>query len=151
MTGVYNRRAFLSLLSENKTAKGGVLLLDADHFKSVNDKYGHALGDAALIHIAQSACANISSSDLFSRYGGEEFIAFFPNLNSKEILLIAERIREAIELSKVTLDGVAVTITVSIGCAIHDGGSIDKTIAKADLMLYKAKETGRNRVYISWI
>ena len=149
LTGVYNRRAFLSLLSKNKEVKGGLLLLDVDHFKSVNDKYGHALGDAALIHIAQSACSNITNSDLFARYGGEEFLAFFPNLTPKETLNIAERIRQSIGLSTINLGDDIVTITASIGCAIHNGGDINKTICKADLMLYKAKETGRNRVCIS--
>ena len=148
LTGLYNRRYFLELVNqflemtkrENKIST--ILMLDIDKFKNINDTHGHNVGDQVLKGFAKVFLENNRKSDVFARFGGEEFIVFLPNLNGDDAFLVAEKIRRSIETYKEIQN---INFTVSIGlCEFHN--DIEDTINKADIALYKAKENGRNRV-----
>ncbi len=124
----------------------GVLMIDIDHFKEINDSYGHAYGDTVLRSIAQAIRAQIRNKDYAVRYGGEEFVVILPGLGSREALIVAERLR--IKISQMTIDKDRKFPTVSVGIYAAIPGSLDilhEFIHKADLALYAAKEAGRNR------
>ncbi len=129
-----------------------VILIDIDHFKKVNDKYGHLTGDDVLRHIANVIGGILRASDVFGRYGGEEFCAFLPNTTESDAIGLAERIRAAIEASPLQSDlalarGVIKT-TISIGVAdsVRAGYDFKGLVAAADGALYSAKKNGRNQV-----
>ena len=153
LTGIRNRRSIyeeLEKLIENckLTSKHfGVILLDIDFFKSVNDTYGHHAGDMVLIDAAKSFSNNIRSNDFIGRQGGEEFLALIEDIDLKEIIKIAERVRSSIERSIIKVEGVEIKITVSGGIA-HSSEKInrDDLINLADERLYVAKQSGRNRI-----
>jgi diguanylate cyclase (GGDEF)-like protein len=128
-----------------------VLLLDLDHFKSINDRFGHAIGDRVLQVFAESASANIRSTDLFGRLGGEEFGAVLYDVDRERALIMAERIRPAFAAAAVEVDGRPVMATVSIGMVFNEDSTFDVAalLAQADQALYHAKERGRNRVEIA--
>jgi diguanylate cyclase (GGDEF)-like protein len=158
LTGIANRRAFLHegtlLLMKRQHADDkptAVLLVDLDHFKSVNDRFGHAIGDRVLQVFAETACANVKSSDLVGRLGGEEFAAVLCDAGREEALIMAERIRSAFAAAATEVDGRPVMSTVSIGMVINDDPTFDVSalLAQADQALYHAKERGRNRVEIA--
>ncbi len=124
----------------------GVLMIDIDHFKQINDSYGHAYGDTVLRSIAQAIRAQIRNKDYAVRYGGEEFVVILPGLGSREALIVAERLR--IKISQMTIDKDRKFPTVSVGIYAAIPGSLDilhEFIHRADLALYAAKEAGRNR------
>ena len=132
-------------------------MLDVDHFKRVNDTWGHAAGDAVLRELAQRIESQVRASDVAARYGGEEFVVLLPNTLVESATLLAERIRNAISKTPFDLPcGEQVTVTVSIGISeVHPGpGDTDlKTIgdslvARADVALYAAKSAGRDRVIV---
>jgi two-component system, cell cycle response regulator len=132
-------------------------MLDVDHFKRVNDTWGHAAGDAVLQELANRIDAQVRASDVAARYGGEEFVVLMPNTDIASGILLAERIRKAVAASSYDLPhGGSESITASIGVAgaIPDADAEDlKTvgdslIARADVALYQAKSNGRNRVAI---
>jgi two-component system cell cycle response regulator len=156
LTGLYNRRAILSKLHDlinlaNRYKEDlSLSMLDIDHFKRVNDHYGHLTGDEVLEKIATIICRNIRETDIVGRYGGEEFIIVLPKTDLSSSWVVAERLRTIIE--KVEMkdsDGNVFTITISQGLAgwerDEDAHSL---ISRADEALYKAKEKGRNRVQI---
>ncbi len=152
MTGLYNRRGFLDgagrLLSAQVRRRQPVslLLIDLDCFKSINDRFGHAVGDEALRLFASVASANMRANDLVARMGGDEFVAVVPD-GADEAVNIAERIRAAYETAASVVSGQPVGATVSIGIASQErGGDIDTLLARADEALYAVKKTGRNRV-----
>ena len=158
LTGVYNRH-FLDerLASELSYAKRhgtalSVLFVDADHFKKVNDTFGHAGGDAVLIAMGQLLIASMRSEDIAARYGGEEFILVLRGVSGASVLNVAERLRADVQALKVTHEGQAIPFTVSIGVATHTAErEFEDTaalLAVADNALYKAKEAGRNRVVV---
>ncbi len=122
-----------------------LLMIDVDHFKSINDKHGHAAGDIVLSGIAEIIKNNIRKSDFIGRYGGEEFIVLLPETTYKEAIIVAESLRKAISNHQFHILG---TVTISCGISqIHDGTiSIEEFINDADKKMYKAKESGRNRV-----
>ncbi|MBI5189425.1 MAG: diguanylate cyclase [Nitrospirae bacterium] len=124
-----------------------ILLLDIDHFKKVNDTYGHPVGDAVLKRVSKILKDTVRDSDIAARYGGEEFVALLTNTDEKGAMQMAERIRVTIEKSRFLLDGKNIPITVSVGCASHpvDAGDKAGLIAKADQALYWSKGHGRNR------
>jgi two-component system cell cycle response regulator len=156
LTGLYNRRAILSKLRElinlaNRYKEDfSLIMLDIDHFKSVNDRYGHLTGDEVLEKIAALIRRNIRNTDIVGRYGGEEFIIVLPQTNLSSAWAIAERIRSIIENAEMKDPaGTVFTVTVSQGLSEWERGEdADSLISCADEALYKAKGRGRNRVQI---
>jgi two-component system cell cycle response regulator len=132
-------------------------MLDLDHFKQVNDTYGHAAGDEVLRELAQRVESQVRASDVAARYGGEEFVVLLPHTDVDAGKALAERIRRAVSAEPVSFDDEGeVTVTASIGIATVLPGDEDdlKTVgdsllARADVALYRAKAAGRNRVEVS--
>jgi two-component system chemotaxis response regulator CheY len=133
-------------------------LLDVDHFKSINDRYGHLTGDQALLHVAQLLREKTRPYDWVGRWGGEEFLIVLPNATLVDAGVVAERIRVAIEQTPLALAGNGqLSLRASLGCAClmnqSEGEapplSLDELVHKADEALYRAKETGRNRVCLA--
>lgn len=156
LTGVHNRRwmndAFPRVLHRCALNKqhSAVMVLDIDHFKNVNDSYGHLVGDAALKSLAAIMQHNLRPHDLLVRYGGEEFAILLPDTALAEARAIAERLRKTVAANEVVSHGVAFKITVSGGIApIDDATELETSFAQADQALYRAKEGGRNRVEIA--
>lgn len=154
LTGIYNRR-YLELFMEktipfSKRTNSSLvfMLLDIDHFKRVNDNYGHRCGDEALKHTASIINTCVRNSDAFVRFGGEEFAIVLPNTDAAEGLIIAERIREAIEKSEFIYKNKRIHFTISIGVSFYNGETVEEFIEKSDNALYKAKENGRNQIAI---
>jgi two-component system cell cycle response regulator len=156
LTGLYNRRAILSKLYElinlaNRYKEDFSLsMLDIDHFKRVNDSYGHLTGDEVLEKIAILIRRNVRDTDIVGRYGGEEFIIILPKTNLSSSWVVAERLRSIIERVEMKDSaGNVFTITVSQGLAGWERGEdAYSLISRSDQALYKAKEKGRNRVQI---
>lgn len=124
-----------------------VVLADIDNFKSVNDNYGHDVGDEALIHCANVFGQNIRKSDLLCRYGGEEFLFCLPDTSAKQAFSIAEKLRISLKKSKfVSKEGIELSLTCSFGLASLAERTFDDGIKAADKRLYKAKENGRDQV-----
>ena len=157
LTGLYNRQAILGKLHEliNRAKRYkeyfSLSMLDIDHFKKVNDRYGHLIGDDVLEKIAVLIRRNIRDTDIAGRYGGEEFIIILPQADLSSATVVAERIRNIIENAEMKDPGGNVfAITVSQGLSIWEQGEdAYSLISRADEALYKAKENGRNRVEIS--
>jgi diguanylate cyclase (GGDEF)-like protein len=153
-TGLTNSRAFdeavqRRLAARSKTERAAVLMLDLDHFKDFNDRYGHPAGDEALRVFAQLLETSIRDQDLAARYGGEEFAVYLAGLGMTEAAEVAERIRERIETTIIPLGpGKTGRLTVSIGIAAapDDGAELVTLLRAADEALYRAKLAGRNRV-----
>ncbi len=156
LTGLYNRRYLLSHLrrlmedTAHRQKPLSVLMLDIDHFKPVNDTYGHAIGDLALQHITEVMRSNVRNVDTVARLGGEEFVIVMPDTQEGFALRIADRLRQRIADTPMALaDGRSLSITVSIGCAARespDDDTIEGLMKRADTALYRAKNAGRNRV-----
>jgi diguanylate cyclase (GGDEF)-like protein len=157
LTGIANRRSFLqdaTQLAKRHSANPrptAVLLIDLDHFKSINDRFGHALGDRALEIFAQSARQSVRSSDLIGRLGGEEFAAVLVNTSQDKAVAVAERIRASFAQAALEVDSRPVGATVSIGLVHCQDAVLDvpELLAQADQALYFAKEHGRNRVEVA--
>ena len=157
LTGIANRRAFLhdaSVLAKRHSANPhptAVMLIDLDHFKSINDRFGHALGDRVLEIFTDAARASLRASDLIGRLGGEEFAAVLTDTNPEKAMAAAERIRETFAKAALEVDSRPVGATVSIGVVHCVDSVLDMTslLALADRALYYAKERGRNRVELS--
>jgi diguanylate cyclase (GGDEF)-like protein len=152
LTGMFNRRGFAEACSRviEREAKAGrpvtVMICDIDHFKSINDRFGHPAGDEVLKLFATVVINNVRISDLSGRVGGEEFAALLP-CSLEEGVIAAERVREAFETSGITCEEGAVDTTVSIGVAGGPAGTeLEVLLAAADTALYQAKRSGRNRV-----
>ena len=123
------------------------MLLDVDHFKQVNDRYGHLAGDLILQMIAKECQSHLRLSDIFARYGGEEFICLLPEQNEEGALETAERIRQIIEQTEVVFERQSICVTASVGLAlIREGLTLEDVIDRADQALYQSKSDGRNRV-----
>jgi two-component system, cell cycle response regulator len=154
LTGIWNRRAILEMMrrefeiAARSSGTIGVILLDVDHFKHVNDAHGHLAGDAVLKEIANRIQQVVRSYDLAGRYGGEEFLIVLPDCDAERIQNCAERIRSAIANSPILAEGSSLTVTVSAGTKVLDPvrGTESDALAEADTALYQAKNTGRNRV-----
>ena len=157
LTGIANRRAFLhdaAILAKHHSARPhptAVLLIDLDHFKSINDRFGHALGDHVLELFTDTTRQSIRSSDLFGRLGGEEFAAILYDTSRDKAVAAAERIRESFAQASQEVDGRPVCATVSIGLVHCQEVVLDvpELLAQADQALYLAKERGRNRVEVA--
>lgn len=147
LTGIMNRRALFPALDDPSIQFFTVMLLDIDHFKKLNDQYGHAAGDFALIQLVERVNGIIRQEDIFVRWGGEEFLLLLPNQSLAQGVAIAERINAAIQQTPVTIDALTIHMTASIGVthsSLHTG--VEEAINAADQLLYEAKEQGRNRV-----
>ncbi len=125
-----------------------VLLLDIDHFKRVNDRYGHLAGDELLAATASTLISHVRAGDVLGRFGGEEFVALLPGAGQEQACWIAERLRERVRVIAIPSLGAAATVTVSIGVAElgRDGNELFELLAAADAALYRAKQSGRDRV-----
>ncbi len=157
LTRVYNRRSFDERLVEEfkrhqrLNNELSLLMIDLDHFKAVNDTYGHMAGDMVLEQVARIFETTFRATDFIARYGGEEFVILLPHTNEEQARMLAERVRVNIEESTMTYQGVSFNITASIGVSSIRPGCLDKdteVVRKADEALYKAKMNGRNRVVI---
>ena len=155
LTGLPNRRAFMEASERelHRAARTGqhcsVVMVDLDHFKQVNDRHGHAAGDAMLKAAASSLRSVLRDEDVVARWGGEEFIIFLPNTDGAAALSVAEKARLTLATAARTGDGGTGRVTGSFGIATHRAGqSLESTIAAADRALYRAKEAGRNRVMV---
>ena len=157
LTGLLNRRGMIDRIQmeRNRLARShgklGVIVLDVDHFKKVNDEHGHDFGDRALVHVANTIRGVMRSYDVCARWGGEEFLVIVPDITDPGTLgATAEKLRQEIARSPVSQDAPEVRLTVSIGCHLADPAeTIDRMIKAADDALYLAKQTGRNRVVIA--
>jgi two-component system, cell cycle response regulator len=157
LTGLSNRRAILETLHREleRAARSdeamGVLLIDVDHFKMINDTHGHLIGDDVLREIAQRINHAVRVYDSVGRYGGEELLVVLPGCGRDQIHEGAERIRSAIDRTPMLLNGSKISVTVSIGATIATGGTMSDTemLAAADIQLYRAKKNGRNRTVLS--
>ena len=153
LTGIYNRRHMESRLSEEFARHkryGGelsLLILDLDHFKRVNDQYGHLAGDAVLRATAHRVAGAIRSVDVFGRYGGEEFVLILPETGLSAAMVVAEKVRKVIGEVPVEVDTLRLPVTASVGAAAArpELPSYEALIGEADSALYAAKEQGRNR------
>lgn len=153
LTGVNNRRRFLEIFEcEIQRVKRtghplSFMMLDIDHFKSVNDQYGHAVGDQVLCHFAGALQEGFREIDVIGRLGGEEFGVMLPDASAQNAAIVAERLRSIVESREVNAVGNRFYITVSIGVAqLKAGESGYQLIARADAAMYAAKQKGRNRV-----
>jgi len=157
LTGIANRRAVVA--NGNKVIKTfarpgrpvTALMFDLDFFKAINDRFGHAVGDRVLQVFASIATANLRSTDVVGRLGGEEFAAILPNMDIEGAFAAAERVRKAFEAAAVEIDGLPVRGSLSAGIAITTDSitTVDALLAIADEALYVAKARGRNRVEIA--
>jgi diguanylate cyclase (GGDEF)-like protein len=154
LTQLNNRRRFWEILSQeiNRASRNGttlaMIMADVDHFKPINDFFGHLAGDQALKSIAACLKNQLRVSDTIARYGGEEFAIILPETTLDEALRVAERIRKASESAQILLDGKPVTVTLSMGVAVLGQDSrmdAEGLIKRADEALYEAKNSGRNR------
>ncbi|MGE3373195.1 MAG: diguanylate cyclase [Vicinamibacteria bacterium] len=154
LTGLDNRRSFddeLRRACARQDRQGGhfaLLLLDLDHFKKLNDTYGHPAGDAALRHTARVLMRSIRGADMAARYGGEEFVVVLSATAEAGASKAAEKIRRALEKEQIVFEGARIRLTASIGLAVwpEHGDSPEAMVAAADRALYAAKQGGRNRV-----
>lgn len=158
LTGLYNRRTFEGVLLRevDRMAQGAdpplLLLLDIDHFKGINDSFGHAAGDAVLREVSRAVADQMRPMDLVARIGGEEFAVIVPHCTASFAQTVAERIRQAVGAAEVVLaSGQRLHVTVSVGGAFAGDALGANTVhwcERADHQLYQAKSQGRNRVCI---
>jgi len=160
LTVLWNRGAILSFLQKEIDRQSrnflplAVLMADLDHFKQVNDTYGHLVGDAVLQEVARRLMAAVRSYDLVGRYGGEEFLIIFPGCNHADLMASAERLRRTIADRPIETSAGTIAMTLSLGCASAqpDGAGMQSCttlLHSADTALYAAKAGGRNRVEVA--
>ena len=154
LTGLFNRRHFSELLLSEQARSGSgtaaVLLLDLDHFKSVNDRYGHLAGDAVLQAAAERIASITRATDCLARWGGEEFAILASGIGREDAILLAERARAALADGPVEVDDLAIELTLSVGVAVvgSETQTPDRLVDAADEALYEAKRAGRNCVRV---
>ncbi len=160
LTQIHNRRSFFEMADRERdravrkkppTPPTSIMMMDLDHFKFINDRFGHGFGDKVLHEFARTCKRLIRANDIFARYGGEEFVLLMPETPLKESGIVAERIRKSVEEIRLTTeDGKEVQFSVSLGLteASLDSVTVKQAINQADEALYQAKEQGRNRVVI---
>ncbi len=164
LTGIHNRRSFMTmcereLLRSSRTAESfSLIMMDIDHFKQINDRFGHPTGDAALRAVVEKLRDSVRNIDVVARWGGEEFVALLPGANSEAALIVAQRLRRKVETLAIqrppsrASSGISnrpnIEVTISLGVATYLGpnDSIDALINRCDQALYQAKSAGRNRV-----
>jgi diguanylate cyclase (GGDEF)-like protein len=158
LTGLFNHRHFQELLRTEFARAGrygqalACLMVDLDHFKQINDTYGHPFGDEVLKQVANTLVAEARKVDVVARYGGEEFVLVLPNTDLAGARIVAERICERVGQTPVSHDGVTVAVTLSVGVATSDDPRCtteNALVKQADAALYRAKRGGRNRVCVA--
>jgi diguanylate cyclase (GGDEF)-like protein len=155
LTRIMNRRAIFGRLTEEiaRAPRQGLPLsvgvLDIDHFKSINDRLGHAGGDAVLQAVVERGHNTLRAYDAIGRIGGEEFLLVMPGVGPRDTEIVLERLRRAVADKPVSAQGQEVTVTVSIGGAVCQGETMDELLKLADDALYKAKNQGRNKVVLA--
>jgi diguanylate cyclase (GGDEF)-like protein len=156
VTGVYNRALYVSQLAERITLHRirkqaiGLAVIDIDHFKKINDEYGHQAGDQVLKAVAQCLRGTLRETDLLARYGGEEFVILMDDMNEAGLSVVGERLRAMVENLPIIIDGIRIAATVSIGLTQSNVAGEESDFGKllfaaADTGMYRAKKTGRNR------
>ena len=159
LTKIYNRRKLIEE-AERELHKAqrynryiSFLMFDIDHFKIINDNYGHLAGDEVLRQLGRTCSTRIRCTDILGRYGGEEFLIVLSETNKENALQVAENIRKAVADMKIVYEGETIQITVSIGIESalinNEDYIIDKLISNADRALYQAKKNGRNQTVIN--
>ncbi len=156
LTNLLNRRALMERLKDlvdptldaaSKQAGFVVAMLDVDHFKRINDRYGHEAGDRALIELAEIMRTSVRDTDDVGRWGGEEFLVLLPGVKLIEGEAIIDRMLDAVRRKTLEMDGERLTLTVSVGMACYQPGeNISTVLSRADRALYLAKQAGRDRV-----
>jgi diguanylate cyclase (GGDEF)-like protein len=155
LTGLCNRRHFLALAEDERRRQASehqplaLMLLDIDHFKSVNDRFGHDVGDAVIRHVADVCRGTVTATDILARFGGEEFVLLLPLVTGERAAARAEEMRRRLEASPLKMDRAEVRVTISVGVAEGSAElqSIGDLMKRADEALYQAKRDGRNRVH----
>jgi diguanylate cyclase (GGDEF)-like protein len=153
LTGLPNRRAADETLKRLSAHAGrslnplAALLLDLDHFKTINDRYGHESGDKALALVGHIISSTIRTSDFAARFGGEEFLILLPDTDHDGAMIVAEKLRA--EIARAEVPGIGAALAASLGVAVLPGDAVESVelLRKADRSLYSAKESGRNRVH----
>ncbi len=155
LTGVGNRQFGGDKLREsleNLNRCGvsfGLLFIDVDHFKNVNDTYGHNIGDKVLIVVAQTISNALRDMDELARWGGDEFVVIVSDVTEDEFHDVARRVHEVIEGSWLSINNVTIKVTISIGGAMAEkGDTIGSLVERADLLMFKSKNAGRNRIFL---
>lgn len=153
LTGLYNRRYFYESMREyleqlkETLEQFAVAMIDIDNFKKVNDTYGHDVGDKIIISLSEILLSVTNHKDIVSRFGGEEFCVVLKNINRYSAPEILERIRKEVENFTFYIDkNTSISYTISLGATIHDEESLEDTISQADMLLYQAKNAGRNKL-----
>lgn len=154
LTGLYNRRFFFEMCEKNLSLNirhhlsSVLMVLDVDQFKCINDRYGHPLGDQALVHLGKVMLSVLRSEDVLARIGGDEFAILLPNTTLSAATCLAERLRQQVMQSPLPLpDGDVLIMTISAGLVENSEGELMESLyARADQLLYQAKQTGRNCV-----
>ena len=147
LTGVFNRTHLIDSIRAYQLG-GALMIVDADHFKRINDNHGHAAGDAALIVIANAIAQTVGDGGIVGRLGGEEFLAFLPGADPDTGLAVANRICANIRELEPLIEGKRIKLSVSIGLTMHPKSAlIGKSLKLADDLLYQAKSGGRDRVF----
>jgi diguanylate cyclase (GGDEF)-like protein len=157
LTGLQNRRSLFELgrvefaRAHRMNRAFCCMMLDLDHFKEVNDTYGHLVGDQVLREFARRCKNSVREVDLVGRYGGEELIILLPETDGKTAMQVAERLRKSIAAAPIRIEDIEIAMTASIGVAAKDENTsqLDTLIARADQAMYIAKHKGRNRVAMS--
>lgn len=154
LTGLFNRRYFFQVgekIFENARRQNFsmcIAMIDIDHFKNINDSYGHYTGDLVLKYIGRLLADNLRSADVLARFGGEEFCIITTNMDGKKAHILYDRLRKMVESQQIPTDKEKISVTISIGVTITVGPSLEITINQADHLLYRAKAEGRNAVVI---
>jgi diguanylate cyclase (GGDEF)-like protein len=149
LTGALTRRAFLEACAQElergrrKDRVCSLLIMDLDHFKNINDSYGHLAGDRVLVDFVERVSSLLRRPDHFGRFGGEEFVALLPETSPAEAMVVAERIRAEVES---TLVQPGCTVSIGVASSVHGEATIDTVLSRADQALYAAKDAGRNCV-----
>jgi diguanylate cyclase (GGDEF)-like protein len=144
-----NRRALFDRFSQAPLAGAAVVLVDLDHFKSINDTHGHDAGDLVLRHFADLVRNLVRPEDSAARIGGEEFVLLLAASSSERARDVAERLRMAFASRMTELAGISVKATVSVGVALVDERGFEVALSEADAALYRAKDLGRDRVELA--
>ena len=153
LTGLYNFRHFKTVLQTemDRSKRSGIptslVLVDIDHFKAVNDNFGHEVGNRALVHLGNILRSEVRTTDVVCRYGGEEFAMIFPETHLNLAVKVADRIRRMIEKTPLSLDHDEISLTASMGASVYMKTSIlglDDFVDSVDKYLYEAKHSGRN-------